>query len=69
MISPVNRAFWADPIEFTQVVLSLGVLAIFGYQIVSGQVLNETLKDMALFVLSYYFGKTVALNTPKRGAP
>lgn len=44
-----------------------GALILFtGYCLVTGKPMIETFKDVSIMVISYYFGKSTALDTPNK---
>lgn len=62
MTPPVSKSLLEDPIEFTQLVLSLVIAVTVAYTTILQIPTPDVLKDALLFLLAFYFGKTVSLN-------
>jgi hypothetical protein len=62
MTPPISRGLLSDPIELSQVVLSTIIVAAVAYTVIAQLPTPEFAKDALLFLLAFYFGKTVALN-------
>lgn len=69
MTPPVSKNLFEDPIELAQLALSLVIAATVAYTTVNQIPTPDVLKDALLFVLAFYFGKTVSLNGANKSRP